>query len=150
VQGVSTRRVDELAQALGLQGVSKSQVSLVCREFDDEVERFRTRPPGKAAGPYIWLDATVVKARREGRLVSQAVVIAIGLNAWTGQREVLGLDVRPSENGAFWLAFLRSLVASGLSGVQLVISDAHEGLKQAIAAALHGTSWQRCRIHFVH
>jgi putative transposase len=149
VQGVSTRRVDELAQALGLQGISKSQVSLVCQELDTEVERFRTRTLGEAAYPYVWLDATFVKARRDGRVVSQAVVIAIGLNAQTGQREVLGLDVGPSEDGAFWLGFLRSLVARGLSGVQLVVSDAHEGLKQAIAAVLHGASWQRCRVHFV-
>src|SRR5690348_16576161 len=118
VQNVSTRRVDELAQALGLQGLSKSQVSLVCQELDTEVESFRTRAPGEAAYPYVWLDATFVQARREGRVVSQAVVIAIGLNAQTGQREVLGLDVGPSEDGAFWLGFLRSLVARGLSSVQ--------------------------------
>ena len=149
VQGVSTRRVDALAQALGLQGISKSQVSLVCQELDAEVERFRMRTLGEAAYPYVWLDATFVKARRDGRVVSQAVVIAIGLNAQTGQREVLGLDVGPSEDGAFWLGFLRSLVARGLSGVQLVVSDAHEGLKAAIAAVLHGASWQRCRVHFV-
>jgi putative transposase len=149
VQGVSTRRVDELAQALGLQGMSKSQVSLICQELDAEVERFRTRTLGEVAYPYVWLDATFVKARRDGRVVSQAVVIAIGLNAQTGQREVLGRDVGPSEDGAFWLGFLRSLVARGLSSVQLVISDAHEGLKQAIAAVLHGASWQRCRVHFV-
>jgi transposase-like protein len=149
VQGVSTRRVDELAQALGLQGISKSQVSLVCQQLDTEVERFRTRALGEARYPYVWLDATFVKARREGRVVGQAVVIAIGLNAQTGQREVLGLDVGPSEDGAFWLAFLRGLVARGLSGVQLVVSDAHEGLKGAIGAVFHGASWQRCRVHFV-
>lgn len=149
VQGVSTRRVEELARALGLQGISKSQVSLVCQELDTEVERFRARPLGEAAYPYVWLDATFVKARRDGRVVSQAVVIAIGLNAQTGQREVLGVDVGPSEDGAFWLGFLRGLLARGLSGVQLVISDAHEGLKQAIAAVLHSASWQRCRVHFV-
>jgi putative transposase len=149
VQGVSTRRVDELAQALGLTGISKSQVSLVCQELDGEVERFRTRSLGEACYPYVWLDATFVKARRAGRVVGQAVVIAIGLNAQTGQREVLGLDVGPSEDGAFWLAFLRGLVARGLAGVQLVVSDAHEGLKTAIGAVLHGASWQRCRVHFV-
>ena len=149
VQGVSTRRVDELVQALGLTGISKSQVSLMCQELDAEVERFRSRPLGEAAYLYVWLDATFVKARQAGRIVSQAVVIAIGLNATTGQREVLGLDVGPSEDGAFWLAFLRGLVARGLAGVQLVVSDAHEGLKGAIGAVLHGASWQRCRVHFV-
>ncbi len=149
VQGVSTRRVDELAQTLGLAGISKSQVSLLCQELDAEVERFRTRPLGEAAYPYVWLDATYVKARTNGRVRGQAVVIAIGLNAQTGQREVLGLDVGPSEDGAFWLAFLRGLVARGLGGVQLVVSDAHEGLKGAIGAVLVGSSWQRCRVHFV-
>ncbi len=149
VQGVSTRRVDELVQALGLSGMSKSQVSLLCQELDAEVERFRTRPLGEAPYPYVWLDATYVKARTNGRVAGQAVVIAIGLNAATGQREVLGLDVGPSEDGAFWLAFLRGLVARGLAGVQLVVSDAHEGLKAAVAAVLHGAGWQRCRVHFV-
>lgn len=148
VQGVSTRRVDELVQALGLQGVSKSQVSALCKELDTEVERFRTREL-TAAYPYVWLDATFVKVRQDGRVVSAAVVLATGVNATTGLREILGLDVGPSEDGAFWLGFLRSLVARGLSGVQLVISDAHEGLKQAIAAVLHGASWQRCRVHFL-
>lgn len=149
VQGVSTRRVDELVQALGLSGISKSQVSVLCAELDSEVERFRTRPLGAALYPYVWLDATYIKARLNGHVVSQAVVIAIGLNAQTGSREVLGLDVGPSEDGAFWLAFLRGLVARGLTGVQLVVSDAHEGLKGAIAAVLHGAGWQRCRVHFV-
>lgn len=149
VQGVSTRRVDELAQTLGLTGISKSQVSALCADLDVEVERFRSRTLGEASYPYIWLDATYLKARTNGRVMSQAVVIAIGLNAQTGQREVLGLDVGPSEDGAFWLAFLRGLVARGLAGVQLVVSDAHEGLKGAIGAVLVGTSWQRCRVHFV-
>ncbi len=149
VQGVSTRRVDELAQTLGLNGISKSQVSLLCQELDAEVERFRSRPLGEAAYPYVWLDATYVKARTNGRVRGQAVVIAIGLNATTGQREVLGVDVGPSEDGAFWLAFLRGLVARGLSGVQLVVGDAHEGLQGAIGAVLVGSSWQRCRVHFV-
>ena len=149
VQGVSTRRVDELVQALGLSGISKSQVSLLCQELDGEVERFRTRPLGDAAYPYVWLDATFLKGRQQGRVVAQAVVIAIGLNAASGQREVLGLDVGPSEDGAFWLAFLRGLVARGLAGVHLVVSDAHEGLKAAICSVLHGASWQRCRVHFV-
>jgi transposase-like protein len=149
VQGVSTRRVEELVQALGLSGISKSQVSLVCQELDAEVAAFRTRPLDEADYPYIWLDATYVKARAHGRVSGQAVVIAIGLNAQTGAREVLGLDVGPSEDGAFWLGFLRELVARGLAGVQLVVSDAHEGLKGALSAVLHGASWQRCRVHFV-
>lgn len=149
VQGVSTRRVDDLVQTLGLQGISKSQVSLICGELDAEVEQFRSRPLGEARYPYVWLDATYVKARTNGRVTGQAVVIAIGLNAQSGQREVLGLDVGPSEDGAFWLAFLRGLMARGLVGVQLVVSDAHEGLKSAIASVLYGASWQRCRVHFV-
>jgi putative transposase len=149
VQGVSTRRVDALVQTLGLSGISKSQVSLLCQELDEEVERFRTRPLSEAVYPYLWLDATFLKGRHDGRVVAQAVVIAIGLNATTGQREVLGLDVGPSETGSFWLAFLRGLVARGLAGVQLVVSDAHEGLKAAICAVVHGASWQRCRVHFV-
>jgi transposase-like protein len=147
VQGVSTRKVDDLVKALGLDGISKSQVSRLCQSLDEEVERFRNRPL-EGAFPYVWLDATFVKVRDGGRVVSQAVVIAIGVNR-DGQREVLGLDVGPSEDGAFWLAFLRSLVARGLGGVQLVISDAHQGLKSAIAAVLHGATWQRCRVHFV-
>jgi transposase-like protein len=147
VQGVSTRRVDDLVQALGMTGISKSQVSRLCAELDAEVERFRTR---RLAGPYpyVWLDATFVKVREAGRVVSMAVVIAIGVRQ-SGEREVLGLDVGPSEDGAFWLQFLRALVARGLTGVQLVISDAHQGLKGAIAAVLTGASWQRCRVHFV-
>jgi putative transposase len=149
VAGVSTRRVDELVQALGLAGISTSQVSALCQELDAEVERFRSRPLSGASYPYVWLDATFLKGRQQGRVVAQAVVIAIGLNALTGQREVLGLDVGPSEDGAFWLAFLRGLVARGLAQVQLVVSDAHEGLKAAISSVLHRASWQRCRVHFV-
>jgi putative transposase len=148
VQGVSTRRVDTLVKALGLDGISKSQVSVLCQELDTEVERFRTRKL-EGSYPYVWLDATFVKTRQDHRVVSMAVVIAVGLNAATGQREILGVDVGPSEDGAFWLRFLRSLVARGLSGVQLVTSDAHEGLKGAIAAVLQGVSWQRCRTHFM-
>src|SRR5918993_2511613 len=147
VQGVSTRRVDELVQALGISGISKSQVSRLCQTLDTEVERFRTRPL-VGPYPYVWLDATYLKVRRDGRVVSMAVVIAIGVNG-DGQREVLGLDVGPSEDGAFWLAVLRSLAARGLGGVRLVISDAHPGLKGAIATVLQGTSGQRCRVHFV-
>src|SRR5438067_6070717 len=119
VQGVITRRVDDLVKALGLDGISKSQVSRLCEELDAEVERFRTR---KLDGvyPYIWVDATFLKVRQDHRVVNMAVVIAVGLNAATGQREVLGVDVGPSEDGAFWLRFLRGLVARGLAGVQLV------------------------------
>jgi len=147
VQGVSTRRVDDLVKALGLDGISKSQVSHLCQELDAEVERFRTR---KLEGnyPYMWVDATFLKVRDGGRVVNMAVVIAVGVRA-SGEREILGLDVGPSEDGAFWLAFLRSLVARGLSGVQLVTSDSHQGLKGAIAAVLQGASWQRCRTHFM-
>jgi putative transposase len=147
VQGVSTRRVDDLVKALGLEGVSKSQVSRLCQALDQEVERFRSRRL-EGPYPYVWLDATFVKVRQDGRVVSMAVVVAIAVTA-TGEREVLGLDVGPSEDGAFWLAFLRGLVARGLAGVKLVVSDAHQGLKGAVAAVLHGAGWQRCRVHFV-
>jgi putative transposase len=131
-----------------MSGISKSQLSRLCEELDAEVERFRQRPL-TGSYPYVWLDATYVKARQDGQVVSTAVVIAIGLNAESGQREVLGLDVGPSEDGAFWLAFLRSLVGRGLSGVRLVTSDAHQGLKGAIEAVLAGAGWQRCRVHFM-
>src|SRR6266581_4355110 len=151
VQGVSTRKVDDLVKALGLDGISKSQVSRLCAALDEEVERFRTRRL-EGEYPYVWLDATFVKVR-DGTcgarpVVSMAVVLAIGVRS-SGEREVLGLDVGPSEDGAFWLGFLRGLSARGLSGVQLVTSDAHGGLKAAIAAVLQGASWQRCRVHFV-
>jgi putative transposase len=147
VHGVSTRRVDDLVQALGIVGISKSEVSRLCETLDAEVERFRSRPlVGRY--PYLWLDATYLKVRQNGRIVSMAVVIAIGVNA-EGRREVLGVDVGPSEEGAFWQQFLRGLVERGLTGVQLVISDAHAGLKHALTAILHGASWQRCRVHFV-
>lgn len=147
VHGVSTRRVDDLVQALGIEGISKSQVSRVCQQLDDELTRFRTR---RLDGPYpyVWLDATYVKVRQDGHVVALAVVIAIGVRL-SGEREVLGVDVGPSEEGAFWQQFLRSLVGRGLRGVRLVISDAHEGLKGAIATVLQGASWQRCRVHFV-
>lgn len=147
VLGISTRRVDDLVKALGIEGVSKSQVSRLCQLLDEQVERFRTRPL-TGYYPLVWTDATYLKVRQDGRVVSMAVVIAVGVHA-SGHREVLGVDVGPSEDGAFWLAFLRSLVARGLTGVRLVTSDAHEGLKAAIAAVLHGASWQRCRVHFV-
>jgi len=152
IHGVSTRRVDDLAQALGIVGISKSEVSRLCESLDAEVARFRMRPL-TGAYPYLWLDATYLKVRQDGRVVSMAVVIAIGVNA-EGRREVLGLDVGPSEEeaGALWAAwqqFLRGLVERGLSGVQLVISDAHAGLKRALTTTLQGASWQRCRVHFV-
>src|SRR5215471_4729676 len=130
-----------------IEGISKSQVSRLCGELDQAVERFRTRRL-EGPYPYVWLDATFIKVRESGRVVSQAIVIAIAVTA-NGEREVLGLDVGPSENGAFWLAFLRDLAARGLSGVKLVISDAHAGLKAAIGSVLQGASWQRCRVHFM-
>ena len=148
VHGVSTRKVDELVKALGMAGISKSRVSELCEELDEEVERFRGRPL-EGLYPYVWLDATYLKAHQDGRVAATAVVIAVGVNAKTGEREVLGLDVGPSEDGAFWTSFLRSLVARGLSGVRLVTSDSHRGLKGAIEAVLQGASWQRCRVHFM-
>ncbi len=147
VHGVSTRKVDALVKGLGMGGISKSQVSRICEELDGEVERFRCRPL-VGPYPYVWLDAAFVKVRRDGRAVSVAIVVAIGVRE-TGEREVLGLDVGPSEDGAFWLGFLRGLVARGLSGVQLVTSDSHEGLKGAIQAVLQGVTWQRCRVHWM-
>jgi transposase-like protein len=148
VHGVSTRKVDELVKALGMTGISKSRVSELCEELDEEVERFRSRPLA-GSYPYVWLDATYLKARQDGRVTSTAVVIAVGVKGDTGEREVLGLDVGPSEDGAFWSAFLRALVARGLSGVRLVTSDAHRGLKRAVETVLVGASWQRCRVHFM-
>ncbi len=145
VQGISTRRVDALVQALGMEGISKSQVSRVCADLDQEVEAFRTRRLEEVY-PYVWLDATYVKVRLNGRVVPQAVVIAVGVRL-SGERAVLGVDVGPSEEGAFWQQFLRALVARGLHGVQLVISDSHEGLKGAIASVFGGASWQRCKVH---
>jgi putative transposase len=148
VHGVSTRKVDELVKALGMGGISKSRVSELCEELDEEAECFRGRPL-EGPYPYVWVDATYLKARQDGRVASTAVVIAVGVNAQTGEREVLGLDVGPSEDGAFWTSFLRSLVARGLSGVRLVTSDSHRGLKGAIEAVLQRASWQRCRVHFM-
>lgn len=147
VPGVSTRKVDELLKALGLDGMSKSEVSRLCSELDPVVEAFRTRP---LSGEYlyVWLDATYHKVRVDGRVHNQATVVAVGVTS-EGERQVLGRDVGPSEDRAFWTAFLRSLVKRGLRGVRLVISDAHEGLKQAIATVLSGATWQRCRVHFM-
>ncbi len=147
VEGVSTRRVDDLVKALGMEGISKSQVSRLCEELDAEIGRFRTRPL-VGTYSYVWLDATFLKVRDQGKVVSMAVVVAIGVRQ-TGEREVLGWEIGPSEDGAFWQSFLRSLVARGLRGVKLVVSDAHEGLKAAIAQVLQGASWQRCRVHFL-
>ncbi len=148
VEGVSTRRVDDLVKSLGCDGISKSQVSRICRDLDEVVENFLGRPLDGGPYPYVWLDALTQKVREGGRIVNVSVVVATGVNA-QGQREVLGMDVGASENGAFWLAFLRSLNARGLSGVELVISDAHQGLKQAIATVYAGSGWQRCRTHFM-
>ena len=149
VHGVSTRKVDDLVAALGLEaGISKSEVSRICGELDTGLEAFRTRPLGHVEFPYVFLDATYVKARQGGRVVNKAVVVATGV-ARTGDREVLGCAAGDSEDGAFWMAFLRSLRARGLHGVQLVISDAHQGLVGAIEAVLIGAAWQRCRVHFM-
>jgi transposase-like protein len=147
VHGVSTRKVDDLLKGLGLDGISKSEVSRMCSELDPLVEAFRTRPLA-GAHPYLWVDATYHKVRVDGRVTNQATVVAVGVTQ-EGERQVLGMDVGPSEDRAFWTAFLRSLVKRGLRGVRLVISDAHEGLKQAIATVLSGASWQRCRVHFM-
>ena len=146
VQGVSTRSVDDLVRAMGMDGISKSQVSRLCEEIDEKVKPFLGRPI-EGDWPYVWLDATYVKARQAGRIVSVAVVIAIGVNS-DGRREVLGLDICPSEAETFWSEFLRKLARRGLRGVKLVISDAHEGLKKAVVKVL-GASWQRCRVHFM-
>src|ERR1700757_4160821 len=146
VQGISTRSVDDLVQAMGMSGISKSQVSRLCGEIDDKVQTFLNRPL-EGDWPYVWLDATYVKVREAGRIVSVAVIVAVGVNS-DGRREVLGMDVGPSEAETFWTAFLRKLARRGLRGVKLVVSDAHEGLKAAIARVLHA-SWQRCRVHFM-
>ncbi len=148
LHGVSTRKVDDLVKALGIDaGISKSEVSRICADLDVEVGVFRDRSLADTTYPYVFLDATYCKARVNHRVVSQAVVIATGVTG-DGRREVLGFDVGDSEDGAYWTAFLRSLKARGLAGVQLVISDAHTGLKQAIQAVMLGAAWQRCRVHF--
>jgi putative transposase len=149
LHGTSTRKVDDLVKALGADsGISKSEVSRICAELDVEVAAFRDRSLAQQPFRYVFLDATYCKARVDHRVVSQAVVVATGVAA-DGRREVLGFDVGDSEDGAFWTAFLRSLKTRGLHGVQLVISDAHAGLKHAIEAVLLGASWQRCRVHFL-
>jgi putative transposase len=146
IQGVSTRSVDELVKAMGMSGISKSQVSRLCGEIDERVGAFLNRPI-EGDWPYLWIDATYVKVRQAGRIVSVAVIIAIGVNT-DGVREVLGLAVGPSEAEPFWTDFLRSLSRRGLRGVKLVISDSHSGLKAAIAKVFKAT-WQRCRVHFM-
>jgi putative transposase len=148
VRGVSTRRVDGLVKALGMEGISKSQVSVLAKSLDVEVAAFRSRPLDGGAYPYLWLDALSVKAREDGRVVSVATVVASAVSA-DGHREILGLDTFTAEDGAAWTRFLRDLSARGLSGVRLVISDDHKGLVGAIAAVLPGASWQRYRTHFM-
>lgn len=146
VQGVSTRSVDDLVQAMGMTGISKSQVSRLIGEIDEKVQAFLTRPI-EGEWPYVWLDATYVKVRQNGRIVSVAVIIAVGVNS-DGRREILGMKIGASEAETFWTDFLRTLARRGLSGVKLVVSDAHEGLKAAISKVLSAT-WQRCRVHFM-
>ena len=148
VEGVSSRRVDDLVVAMGGTGISKSEVSRICAKLDSEVATWRSRPLDEQAFPYIFLDATYCKVRLNGRVVSQAVVIATGVSA-DGRREVLGCQVGDSETVPFWTEFLRDLRDRGPSGVQLVISDAHRGLTNAVATVLQGAAWQRCRVHFM-
>jgi putative transposase len=147
VQGISTRSVDDLVKAMGMSGISKSQVSRLCEEIDDKVKAFLDRPI-EGDWLYLWVDATYLKVRQNGRIVSVAAIVAVGVNA-DGRREVLGLEIGASEAETFWTAFLRKLARRGLRGVKLVISDAHEGLKAAIAKVLTGAAWQRCRVHFM-
>ena len=147
VKGVSTRKVDDLVRALGIDGISRSEVSRLCKSLDEEVRAFLGRPI-ESDCPYLWLDATFHKVREAGRVISVATVVAVGVTA-TGERTILGAATGPSEDHQFWTAFLRQLVKRGLKGVRLVISDAHEGLRQAIAKILGESSWQRCRVHFM-
>ena len=146
IHGVSTRSVDDLVKAMGGSGVSKSQVSRLCEEIDERVKAFLDRPL-EGEWPYVWVDATYVKVRQNNRIVSVAVIIAVGVNG-DGRREVLGMDIGPSEAETFWTGFLRKLARRGLRGVKLVVSDAHEGIKAAVAKIMHA-SWQRCRVHFM-
>ena len=146
IQGVSTRKVDDLVQAMGMSGISKSQVSKLCQDIDERVNSFLDRRI-EGDWPYLWIDATYVKVRNNGRIVSAAVIIAVGANA-DGRREVLGMDIGPSEAETFWTDFLRKLRRRGMRGVKLVISDAHEGIKAAVSKVLT-SSWQRCRVHFM-
>ena len=146
IQGISTRSVDDLVQAMGGTGVSKSQVSRLCQEIDERVGAFLDRPI-EGEWPYLWIDATYVKVREAGRIISVAVIVAVGVNT-DGRREVLGMDIGPSEAETFWTDFLRKLARRGLRGVKLVISDAHEGIKASVAKVMNAT-WQRCRVHFM-
>ena len=146
IQGISTRSVDDLVKAMGMEGISKGQVSRLCGEIDERVNAFLDRPI-EDDWPYVWLDATYVKVRRDHQIVSVAVIIAVGVNT-DGRREVLGMTVGHSEAEPFWVEFLRSLTRRGLRGTKLVISDAHEGLKAAVSKILSAT-WQRCRVHFM-
>lgn len=146
IGGVSTRRVDELVQAMGLSGISRSTVSKLCKDIDERVNAFLDRPLD-GEWPYLWLDATYLKQREGGRIVSVAAIIAVAVNT-EGKREIVGLHIGPSEAETFWSAFLKSLVKRGLRGVKLVISDAHEGLKGAITRVMNAT-WQRCRVHWM-
>ena len=146
IQGISTRSVDELVKAMGMSGISKSQVSRLCEEIDERVQAFLGRPI-EGDWPYLWIDATYVKVRAAGRIVPAAVIIAVAVNS-DGRREVLGMDVGPSEAETFWTGFLRQLARRGLRGVKLVVSDAHEGIKAAVTKVLRA-AWQRCRVHFM-
>jgi transposase-like protein len=146
IGGVSTRRVDELAQAMGLSGISKSTVSKLCKDIDERVNEFLERPL-IGEWPYVWLDATYLKVRRGGRIVSVAAIIAVAANT-DGRREIIGLGLGPSEAETFWMDFLRGLKARGLDGTKLVISDAHSGLRAAIERVFDAT-WQRCRVHWI-
>jgi transposase-like protein len=144
--GISTRSVDDLVKALGMSGISKSQVSRLCAEIDEKIANFLNRPL-EGDWPYLWVDATYLKVRQNGRIIPVAAIIAVGVNS-DGRREVLGLDIGPSEAETFWTEFLRKLTRRGLRGVKLVVSDAHEGLKAAVSRVLSAT-WQRCRVHFM-
>lgn len=146
IQGISTRSVDDLVQAMGMSGISKSQVSRLCEEIDGRVNAFLARPI-EGDWPYLWIDATYIKVRQNGRIVSVAAIVAVGANA-DGRREILGMEIGPSEAETFWIEFLRSLARRGLRGVKLVISDAHEGIKAAVSKVMNAT-WQRCRVHFM-
>ncbi len=148
VMGVSTRKVESIAESLGIQGLSRSQVSEMAKSLDDQVAAFRTRRLEAGPYPYVWLDALVVKSREMGRVANVALVTATAVNR-EGHKVILGLDVVTSEDGAGWEGFLRGLVARGLTGVQLVVSDAHPGLKAAVEQVFPGASWQRCRTHFM-
>jgi putative transposase len=148
VAGVSTRRVDGLVKSMGIEGIGKSQVSEMARELDQMVEAFRSRPLDAGPYTYVWIDALMQRCREEGRVVNVATAIASGVNA-DGHREILGVDVFTAEDGASWTQFIKGLVARGLSGVKLVVSDDHQGLKRAISATLPGAGWQRCRTHFL-